>query len=242
MKYVILIHSNPDPWGHPTSSHTAEGRALPTERHAEMARQFDALMEEISASGEFVVAEALAAPGSSTVYGWGSGRSARDRRPVRRDEGAAGRLLPDRLRDPRTCRADRRPIRLPRRRHRATPGDVGRSRRSMTTESAIEDVWRQHAAHVLAALVRRSGDFDAAEDAAQEALLAATRQWPVEGMPDNPKGWLDHGRFAAPRRPVARRPDARRPRGAGRSPRRRRSRRRHERITAAQIRGSTTTR
>ena len=60
----------------------------------------------------------------------------------------------------------------------------------MTTESAIEDVWRQHAAHVLAALVRRSGDFDAAEDAAQEALLAATRQWPVEGMPDNPKGWL----------------------------------------------------
>ena len=72
MKYVILIHSNPDPWGHPTSSHTAEGRALPTERHAEMARQFDALMEEISVSGEFVVAEALAAPGSSTVYGWGS--------------------------------------------------------------------------------------------------------------------------------------------------------------------------
>ena len=60
----------------------------------------------------------------------------------------------------------------------------------MTTESAIEDVWRQHAAHVLAALVRRSRDFDAAEDAAQEALLAATRQWPVEGMPDNPKGWL----------------------------------------------------
>src|SRR6187200_265028 len=41
VKYVILIHSNPDPWGHPTSSHTAEGRALPTGRHAEMARQFD---------------------------------------------------------------------------------------------------------------------------------------------------------------------------------------------------------
>jgi RNA polymerase sigma factor (sigma-70 family) len=60
----------------------------------------------------------------------------------------------------------------------------------MTIESAIEEVWRQHVAHVLAALVRRSDDFDAAEDAAQEALLAATRQWPVEGMPDNPKGWL----------------------------------------------------
>ena len=32
MKYVILIHSNPDPWGHPTSHHTAEGRALPQEQ------------------------------------------------------------------------------------------------------------------------------------------------------------------------------------------------------------------
>jgi hypothetical protein len=81
VKYVILIHSNPDPWGHPTSSHTAEGRALPTERHAEMARQFDALMEEISVSGEFVVAEALAAPGSSTVYGWG--RTVRSRPTAR---------------------------------------------------------------------------------------------------------------------------------------------------------------
>jgi RNA polymerase sigma factor (sigma-70 family) len=57
-------------------------------------------------------------------------------------------------------------------------------------EHAVEDVWREQAPHVLAALVRRSGDFDAAEDAAQEALLAATRQWPVEGVPDNPRGWL----------------------------------------------------
>jgi RNA polymerase sigma factor (sigma-70 family) len=43
---------------------------------------------------------------------------------------------------------------------------------------------------VLAALVRRYGDFDAAEDAVQEALLAAARQWPTDGMPDNPRGWL----------------------------------------------------
>ena len=70
MKYVILIHSNPVPWDHPTQLFTAEGRALPPEQHAEMDRQFDALMEEISASGEFVVAEALAAPGSATLFGW----------------------------------------------------------------------------------------------------------------------------------------------------------------------------
>lgn len=70
MKYVILIHANPDPWGHPTSLYTAEGRTLPPERHEEMDRQFDALLEEISATGEFVTAEALADPASATLYGW----------------------------------------------------------------------------------------------------------------------------------------------------------------------------
>jgi hypothetical protein len=70
MKYVILIHSNPDPWGHPTSAYTAEGREVSAERHAEMDRQFEALMTEISASGELVTAEALADPASATVYAW----------------------------------------------------------------------------------------------------------------------------------------------------------------------------
>jgi hypothetical protein len=70
MKYVILIHANPDPWGHPTARYTQEGKALPDEQHDEMDRQFDALLEEISASGEFVTAQALADPASSTLYGW----------------------------------------------------------------------------------------------------------------------------------------------------------------------------
>ena len=71
MKYVILIHSNPDPWGHPTIDHTPEGRAIPPEERAEGDRRFTALLEELNASGEFVVAEALADPASSTVYRWG---------------------------------------------------------------------------------------------------------------------------------------------------------------------------
>ena len=70
MKYVILIHSNPVPWDHPTQLFTDEGRALPAEQHAQMDRQFDALMKEITDSGEFVIAEALAAPESATIYGW----------------------------------------------------------------------------------------------------------------------------------------------------------------------------
>ncbi|WIX98473.1 sigma factor-like helix-turn-helix DNA-binding protein [Amycolatopsis mongoliensis] len=43
---------------------------------------------------------------------------------------------------------------------------------------------------VLGALVRRHGRFDACEDAVQEALVAATAQWPVEGWPENPRAWL----------------------------------------------------
>ncbi|MGI5194919.1 RNA polymerase sigma factor [Streptomyces sp. CA-288835] len=57
-----------------------------------------------------------------------------------------------------------------------------------TTE--VEDLLRLHAPQVLGALVRRYGHFDAAEDAVQEALLAAAGQWPESGIPDNPRGWL----------------------------------------------------
>ena len=70
MKYVILIHSNPRPWGHPTDRLTDEGRAQSQEFHDASGRAFDALMEEINASGEFVAALALADPASSTLYGW----------------------------------------------------------------------------------------------------------------------------------------------------------------------------
>nr|WP_202886143.1 DUF6596 domain-containing protein [Kribbella sandramycini] len=49
---------------------------------------------------------------------------------------------------------------------------------------------REQAPQVLSALVRHYGHFDLAEDAVQEALLAAAQQWPEEGLPDNPRGWL----------------------------------------------------
>ncbi|MEV6768353.1 sigma-70 family RNA polymerase sigma factor [Nocardia sp. NPDC051030] len=54
----------------------------------------------------------------------------------------------------------------------------------------VEDLLRECAPQVLAALVRRYGHFDLAEDAVQEALLAAATQWPDDGLPDNPKAWL----------------------------------------------------
>ena len=54
----------------------------------------------------------------------------------------------------------------------------------------VEDLLRRLTPQVLGALVRRYGHFDLAEDATQEALLAASVHWPREGLPDNPKGWL----------------------------------------------------
>jgi len=62
----------------------------------------------------------------------------------------------------------------------------------VTNPGTTEDLLRELAPQVLAALVRRHGygQFQLCEDAAQEALLAAAVQWPAEGQPGNPRGWL----------------------------------------------------
>ncbi|MFE2035012.1 RNA polymerase sigma factor [Streptomyces scopuliridis] len=57
-------------------------------------------------------------------------------------------------------------------------------------ETTAEDLLRTLAPQVVGVLTRRFEDFDAAEDAVQEALLAAATQWPDEGTPRNPRGWL----------------------------------------------------
>jgi RNA polymerase sigma factor (sigma-70 family) len=57
-------------------------------------------------------------------------------------------------------------------------------------EPAIEDLLRELAPQVLGVVTRRFGDFAAAEDAVQEALLAAALHWPRDGLPDSPRGWL----------------------------------------------------
>jgi RNA polymerase sigma factor (sigma-70 family) len=54
----------------------------------------------------------------------------------------------------------------------------------------VEGLLRALAPQVLGVLVRRHGQFDVCEDAVQEALLGAAQQWPADGIPDNPKGWL----------------------------------------------------
>jgi len=56
--------------------------------------------------------------------------------------------------------------------------------------SRLDNLLRELAPQVLTAVVRRHGGFDTCEDAVQEALLAASVQWPTDGLPDNPKAWL----------------------------------------------------
>jgi len=58
------------------------------------------------------------------------------------------------------------------------------------TDASVGPLLRELAPRVLGALARRHDDFAAAEDAVQDALIAAARQWPRAGLPDNPRGWL----------------------------------------------------
>lgn len=84
-----------------------------------------------------------------------------------------------------------------------TDGPPGERARS------IERTLRESAPSALAVLARRTGDFDASEDAVQEALVAAAEQWPRDGVPEHPRAWLvavGHRRYVeAVRRDVARR-------------------------------------
>lgn len=74
MKFVILIHSNPQPWGHPTGDYVAEHQALPEEQREQMNTEFDALLTQLRANGELIGGEALADPATSRLYRWQSGQ------------------------------------------------------------------------------------------------------------------------------------------------------------------------
>src|SRR5512132_2557654 len=61
----------------------------------------------------------------------------------------------------------------------------------MSLTRIVEDVVRTDGARVLAGLIRLAGDFDAAEDALQEAYARALATWPRDGIPRNPAAWLN---------------------------------------------------
>ncbi|MCU1475294.1 sigma-70 family RNA polymerase sigma factor, partial [Amnibacterium sp.] len=60
----------------------------------------------------------------------------------------------------------------------------------MTVDGAIRTAFREEWGRIVAGLIRMTSDWALAEDCAQEAFAAATRRWPVDGVPDSPGGWL----------------------------------------------------
>ncbi len=69
MKSVILIHSNPQPWGRPTSAHTAAYRALPQDVQDALGAHWEKVFGEADAKGEIVYGCALGDPSASVVVG-----------------------------------------------------------------------------------------------------------------------------------------------------------------------------
>ncbi|MFI8806844.1 YciI family protein [Micromonospora chalcea] len=73
MKYVIMIHSNPEPWGHPTSEYLASYQELPAEVRDRLNADFEQVLTELHANGELVVGEALADPATARLHRWSDG-------------------------------------------------------------------------------------------------------------------------------------------------------------------------
>lgn len=95
MKFVILIHSNPQPWGHPTGDFNAAFQALPQEQRDQLDREFQALLGELEERGELVSAAALGDPAASRVYRWDDGPIVTDGPYAESKEHFAGYFLID---------------------------------------------------------------------------------------------------------------------------------------------------
>lgn len=73
MKYVLLVHSNPRPWGHPTGDFNAEYQALPAEQREQMEREFWTFLDQLRADGELLSGEALGDPAAARLFRWDAG-------------------------------------------------------------------------------------------------------------------------------------------------------------------------
>ena len=167
MKYMMLINLGPK---------VRDFESLSEEEQKALAEGFQAINETPG-----VTPGTRCAAGDGD-HGAGPGRpDAHHRRPVRRDQGGARRLLLLRGRRPR--RGDRA--------GGADPGGAhGRRDRGAPDRgvvAALEQSFREQWGRVLAALIGFLGDFDLAEEAAQEAFAIAAERWPREGVPANPR-------------------------------------------------------
>jgi hypothetical protein len=76
MRYVVLIHSNPQPWGHPTGDFVAENQALPQSQRDRMKADFVELFTQMQANGEILSSEGLDDPATARLHRWVDGQPA----------------------------------------------------------------------------------------------------------------------------------------------------------------------
>ncbi|GGM88275.1 hypothetical protein GCM10011609_26240 [Lentzea pudingi] len=74
VKYVLMIHSNPQPWGHPTSDYLPEYQVMSKEQLERLNADFETMLGELREKGELLGGEALGAPESSRLYRWSDGK------------------------------------------------------------------------------------------------------------------------------------------------------------------------
>lgn len=95
VKYVILIHSNPQPWGHPTGDYVTENQALPEAERERLNAEFEAVMAEMSERGELLAGEALGDPAAARLVRWDGGAVVTDGPYSEAKEHLAGFFLID---------------------------------------------------------------------------------------------------------------------------------------------------
>lgn len=95
MKYVLLIHSNPQPWGHPTPDFLAEHQTLPEETRKRLNDDFEQTFAQMQSSGELLGGEALGDPTTARLYRWSGAPIATDGPYAEAEEHLAGFFLID---------------------------------------------------------------------------------------------------------------------------------------------------
>ncbi len=178
MKYMLMLYDN------------AGTRDLFIgEEGQELMAQVNAIMAELTESGELIGGEALAEPPATQTVRLEDGVPVVTDGPLAEaKEFFGGYLLVD-------VESIERAVRDRLAAGRAKPIEVrplmgGGGDRDVTTPGETERLLRELAPQALGALVRRHRDFEACEDALQEALLAAAAQWPRDGVPEQPRAWL----------------------------------------------------
>ncbi len=177
MRYALLI----------CTDETAV-QALSPEEGAALSAEFTAWSEEMERTGPAAGWRAPATDERCHDRAGARRRGPHRRRALRRDQGADGRLLPRRLQGPR--RGHRGGVEDPRRPHRDDRGEADLGDVVPDAEAAVAAAFRDEWGRIVATLIRVTGDYDLAEECAQDAFARAIERWPRDGVPRNPGAWL----------------------------------------------------